>query len=268
MLRKTLRRCLPIFSLTLARKSYAKNLQYRKAHILRMLASVAIGYVYMSVWTGVSGGESLGAYGMHGMISYIAFNQACIWILLTTNGLGIDAMVRTGQIASELMKPMHFFWYMLSKEWGQSFYQFVYSTLPILLIYVLLLGIRTPEHPINWLWTLLALFFSAYLSLCIGYMIGITALWTTESRWFSHVHHGFNMLLSGFFIPVEWLPGWLKNVSLLTPYPCLQYIPARIYLEMDSVSSLKLSLVWSVLLTAVCFALTHAVRRKVEVQGG
>ncbi|MCU6793867.1 ABC-2 family transporter protein [Paenibacillus sp. WQ 127069] len=257
-----------MFSLTLARKGYLNQLQYRKAHLLRMLASVAIGYVYMSIWAGISHDQSLGEYGLQGMLSYIAFNQACIWILFPTAGLGIEGMVRTGQIAHELMKPMPFFWYLLSREWGQLIYQFLYSTVPIYLIYVIFLQIQIPQHPLTWLWTLIALMLSAYIALCISYLVGITALWTTESRWLWHVHHALNMLLSGFFIPVAWLPGWLKTISLLSPYPCLQYYPTRIYLELDPVTVLGDSLIWCCLLTTAAILMTHTMRRKVEVQGG
>ncbi|MBJ6360548.1 ABC transporter permease [Paenibacillus sp. GCM10012307] len=257
-----------MFSLTLARKSYARNLQYRSAHLMRTFASVIIGYIYIAVWMGVSEGQALGDYGMHGIISYIAFNQACLWVIMATNGLGIEEWVRTGQISHELMKPMHFFWYMQNREWGQTWYQLLYSTIPILLIYIVVLKIRMPEHPITWLWTLIAMLLAAYIAICIAYLIGIAAFWTTESRWLNGVHMGLNMLLSGFFIPVEWLPGWLKTISALSPYPSLQYVPSRIYLELDSFNALKLSLFWCLLLTICCFAITRTVRRKVEVQGG
>ncbi|WP_028560380.1 ABC transporter permease [Paenibacillus pinihumi] len=257
-----------MFSLTLARKSYARNLQYRSAHLMRMFASVIIGYIYMAIWMGVGEGQLLGDYGIHGMISYIAFNQACLWVIMATNWTDIEGWVRTGQISHELMKPMHFFWYMHSREWGQTWYQFLYSTTPILIIYIVVLKIRTPEHSVTWLWTLLAMFLAAYIAICIAYLIGIAAFWTTESRWLNGVHMGLNMLLSGFFIPVEWLPGWLKMISILSPYPCLQYVPSRIYLELDPAHSLKLSLFWCLLLTAICFTVTRVIRRKVEVQGG
>lgn len=76
-----------MLSLTIARKAYAQHLQYRSAHIMRSVASIVIGYVYACIWIGVGDSGSLGEYGLHGMISYIAFNQACLWTIYTTNSL-------------------------------------------------------------------------------------------------------------------------------------------------------------------------------------
>lgn len=255
-------------SITVARKSYARNLLYRKAHVMRTLASIVFGFIYVSVWTGVGKPEALGEYGMQGMISYIAFNQACIWLMFPTNGLGMDELVRTGQISLELMKPMHLYRYLTSREWGQMAYQFVYTSIPIYLVYLVLLHIRTPERPATWLYTMLALACTAYLSVAIAYLIGVTALWTTESRFLGYVHHSLNILLGGFLIPVEWLPGWLRVMAVYTPYSCLQYLPTRLYLEMDSPLVLWRPLFWCALLTGACFAFTHVMRRKLEVQGG
>ncbi|MCQ6557106.1 ABC-2 family transporter protein [Paenibacillus mendelii] len=235
---------------------------------MRTIASIAIGYVYACIWIGVGDNQSLGQYGMYGMLSYIAFNQACLWTIFTTNSLGIDGLVRTGQISVELMRPLPFFTYMASKEFGKIYYQFLYATIPIYLVYMLLLGIRIPERPETWLWTLLAIFFGAYISMCISYVIGVVALWTTESRWLGSLNWSVSSLLSGFFIPIEWLPGWLRPISMFSPYPCLQYIPTRLYMEMNGPSTLIISASWSIALTLLSIALTRILRRRLEVQGG
>lgn len=257
-----------MLSLTIARKAYAQHLQYRSAHIMRSVASIVIGYVYACIWIGVGDSGSLGEYGLHGMISYIAFNQACLWTSYTTNSLGIDALVRTGQISVELLRPLSFFAYMASKEWGKIVYQCLYASVPIYLVYVLFLDIRTPEHLITWLWTLVAIAFGAYISLCMSYMIGIVAIWTTESRWLWSLNWSVSSLLSGFFIPIEWLPGWLKPISAFSPYPSLQYIPTRLYMEMESPTSLLLSACWAFTLTMASIFMTRILRYRLEVHGG
>ncbi|MBB3111132.1 ABC-2 type transport system permease protein [Paenibacillus phyllosphaerae] len=257
-----------MFSLTIARKTYAQNLQYRSANLMRTAASIIIGYVYACIWLGVSDREALGEYGAAGMLSYIAFNQACLWTVFTTNSLGIDALVRTGQISVELMRPLHFFRYMASKEWGKIGYQFLFCSVPIYLVYWLLLHIRLPEHPLTWAYTLLALFLGAYISLCMSFMIGIVALWTTESRWLWQLNWSVNVLLSGFFIPIEWLPGWLKHMSQYSPYPSIHYIPTRLYMELSGPATILISLGWAIVLTLLCFGLTRVLRRHLEVQGG
>lgn len=255
-------------SFVLARKAYLQNRQYRTGHAIRMAGSVIIGMIYISLWARIGNGKPLGEYGLNGMVSYIAFNQSCIWLLITTFGLGLEEAVRTGQIALDLLRPLNLFVHMVSREAGRTVYFFLYCCIPIYTVYALFIPIRQPERPETWLLTAIALIGTAYISICISYMIGITALWTTESRFLHYLHHALNTLLSGFLIPVEWMPSWLQAVSRCSPYPFLQYHPTRIYMEMEDPHMLIGSIGWSAGLTAVCYLLTRIVRNKVEVQGG
>lgn len=255
--------------LTLASKAYNRNLQYRGAHLLHNIASALFGYMYASIWIGIGEGRSLGEYGIQGMVSYIAFTQAALWISgFTTNGLGIPQSVRTGQISLDLMRPVHLFPHLMSKEWGQIAYQFLYKSIPIYAIYLLVFSLRVPNHWSTILYSILGLASAAYLSICMNYLIGVTALWTTESNWLHWTNHAMITLLAGFFIPLEWLPSWLQTISWLSPYPFLLYVPTRIYLGFEDGSLLLGSLLWCILLTFLCLIVTRIMHNKVEVQGG
>ncbi|MBP2001216.1 ABC-2 type transport system permease protein [Paenibacillus shirakamiensis] len=254
---------------TLASKAYVRNLQYRAAHLLHNVASVLFGYMYACIWIGIGEETSLGAYGVQGMTSYIAFTQASLWISgFATMGLGIPQSVRTGQIALDLMRPVHLFPHLMSREWGQIAYQFTYKSIPIYLIYFVLFDLKVPRHWSTWLATCCALILAGYLSICINYVIGVTSIWTTESNWLYWTHHALINLLAGFFIPIEWLPHWMQSLCWFMPYPYLLYVPTRIYLELGAIHSLIGSLIWCVLLTLFCIYLTKRLRLKVEVQGG
>lgn len=253
----------------LARKAYLGNLQYRGSHMVQNLASSIFGFIYVSIWIGIGEGRELGDYGVTGMVSYVAFNQAVLWVtLFLGSGLGIPESVRTGQIVLDLLRPVHLFYLVMSREWGRILYQFIYKSLPIYLLYFFVFSLQLPSRPVTCVWTLMSLIAAAYLSICLGYLIGIAALWTTESTWFYWLNYSFTMLLSGFFIPVEWLPGWLRFLSLHSPYPYLQYYPVKIYLEHETFRVLAGSVFWCVLLTLICVGTTALARRRVEVQGG
>jgi ABC-2 type transport system permease protein len=253
----------------LARKAYLQNLQYRGAHTMKMIASAVIGYIYASIWIGIGQSHPLGAYGLQGMVSYIAFNQAALWVVNGMNGgLGLEQSVRTGQLAVELTRPVHLYVSLMYREWGNIGYQFLYKTIPIFIIYVVTVSLRLPENGWTYLWTAVALSFAAYIMIAINYLIGLAAVWTTESRWLGWLNFAVFTLLSGFFIPLEWLPDRLRTLTYLTPYPYVQYHPARIFLEMDDPSSLPAALLWCIVFTLLCLAATSAVRRKIEIQGG
>lgn len=254
---------------TLASKAYARNLQYRSAHMVHNLASVMFGFMYACIWIGLGQEYKLGEYGTEGMVSYIAFTQSALWISsFITNGLGIPQSVRTGQIALDLMRPVHLFSHMMAREWGQIAYQFVYKSVPIYLVYFFIFSLHVPSQGITYLYIVVGLAGSAYLSVCINYLIGVSALWTTESSWLYWTNHALINLLAGFFIPLEWLPGWLEKIAWLSPYPYLLYVPTTIYLGSGSGVRLWGTLLWCIFMTVICILATRLLRRKVEVQGG
>lgn len=253
----------------LAAKAYARNLQYRASHAINTVASAIFGLIYVSIWRGIGEPAAMTGYTMTQVVHYVAFNQAVLWItLFITNGLGIDRSVRTGGIALDLMRPAHLFYQLMSREWGQIAYQLLYKTIPIYFIYVLVVELPIPRQPAIWLGTLTALAAAAYMNICLNYLIGVTALWTTESTWLYWLNFSVSSVLSGFMIPLEWLPGWLQRVSAWSPYPYMQYIPSKLYLGLLPVPAMLGGLFWCALLTALCFIATRLVRHKVEVQGG
>ncbi|HEY4389963.1 MAG TPA: ABC-2 family transporter protein [Paenibacillus sp.] len=254
---------------TLASKAYSRNLQYRGAHMVHNLASAMFGFIYASIWIGLGRDNPLGTYGTPGMISYICFTQSLLWITsFISNGLGIPQAVRTGQISLDLMRPIHLFSHMAAREWGQIAYQFVYKSLPIFILYLIIFPLHIPKSIFTVLLVAVSIIGAAYISICMNYLIGVTALWTTESSWFYWANHALVNLLAGFFIPLEWLPSWLSQLAWLSPYPYLLYIPTRIYLGYEHGSHLWGTLLWCVFLTLICLLATKVLRHKVEVQGG
>jgi ABC-2 type transport system permease protein len=253
----------------LARKTYARNLQYRTAHLVHNIASAIFGFIYISIWVGIGENRPLGDYGVSGIISYVAFNQASLWVTgFITNGLGLEQSVRTGQIAIELIRPVHLFYQLMCREWGQIAYQFVYKFIPVYALYLIVLPIHLPASPLVYTWTLLSLALAAYMTICINFLIGAAALWTTESRWLFWINNALSMLLSGFLIPLEWLPRGLRAVSEASFYPFLHYIPTRLYLGMGHPAALTGPVLWAAALTLICLAAAYRMRHKVEVQGG
>ncbi|WP_309121984.1 ABC-2 family transporter protein [Paenibacillus sp.] len=256
---------------TLFRKSYRVNLQYRAAHAVRSVTSLIFGYVYISIWIGLGADHSLGEYGTEGMIAYIAANQSILVLtLFITYGLGIETLVRSGNISTELIRPVHLFPQLAAREWGKIGYNFIYRALPIYAFFAVVFSIPLPERLITYASAAASLLMASYISICINYLIGAVSLWTGEARFLYWLHYAVAMVISGFFIPIEWLPGPLQAVAAWTPYPYIQYAPVTIWLETNDAPAAALATAfgWCAAFTALCYGVTAWMRRKVEVQGG
>jgi ABC-2 type transport system permease protein len=254
--------------IVLARKSYARNLQYRVAHIISTLGSAVFGFVMVAVWQGAAGSAGgVGEYTVRDLVLWVTFAQTVFNFFETDAGLNIQSAVRSGNVSTELLRPVDFFTYVMSREAGQQFYRLIYRCIPIYVIYAVTVGYHVPSlQSIPWLFVSVSL--SLYVGLCINYLVGIASFWTTDIRWAHAAHWTLLNSVSGLAVPADLLPGVLGRVAPCLPWAVLAHWPCRIYLGLSGVEGLLWPVFWAAALTILCRFLTSAARAKLEVQGG
>lgn len=251
-------------------KAFRRHLQYRAAHMVNNAASAIFGFMYIAIWQAATGGHpAADAYGGATMAHWVAFNQVMLWAcVFLTRGLGIPEAVRTGAIALELLRPLDFHLYVLSRELGSVGYNLLFRGLPLAVVFGIVVGVHTPSRAATYLWLLCAVALSIYIGLCLQYLIGISAVWTMQIRAANHLFFTLHTAFSGFLVPIDLLPRPFDTVARLLPFAALHYDPARIYLEMAGAEALAWPALWAAVLTLACRGLTIAARRRLEVQGG
>lgn len=255
----------------LAGMGFQRLLEYRWAHMLNNIASAVFGFVYMAIWSAAApSGAAPGGYTRELMLHYVALAQICAWVCLfgMGAGLGIPLAVRSGAVGQEMARPIGFFPYVISREAGTVGYNALYRSVPLAVIFSLLVGPPLPAAPAAALAGLGAMALSAYLGLCMGYLVGLIAFWTTEVRWAHWLFHSVNVLMSGGWVPVDILPGWLGTAAPYLPFASLLYHPIRLWLGLEQAGWLWVPAAWAVALTLVCTGTTRLAHRKVVIQGG
>ncbi|MGE5578894.1 MAG: ABC transporter permease [Bacillota bacterium] len=253
----------------LASKGFSQNLQYSASHLINTVASAIFGVIYIYLWRSVTPPEGFGEYTPFLITAYISVNQTIMWF--TQFGIRahvkIREAVRSGNIATELSRPMDFFAYRVASEYGAMVYTFLFRGIPVGLM-LSILGFYLPQKAVTWGWTLVSLLFGAYIAIVESYIVGILTFWTTETRttwWFVAT---LNLTLGGGSMPLEVLPPAVAAIARWSPFACLTYNPARIFLELSGPELVWPAVTWSLALTLAARALTAVARRKLEVQGG
>jgi ABC-2 type transport system permease protein len=253
----------------LASKGFAQNLQYSASHLINTVASAIFGVIYIYLWRSVTPPTGFGEYTPFLITSYISVNQTIMWF--TQFGIRahvkIRESVRSGNIATELARPMDFFAYRVANEYGSMVYTFLFRGIPVGLM-LSAFGIRLPLRAATWAWTIIALLFGAYIAIIESYIVGILAFWITETRSTWWCVATLNLSLGGGSMPLEVLPPVVATIARWSPFACLTYNPARIFLELSGPELVAPAVAWSLALTLVARSLTTIARRKLEVQGG
>ena len=253
----------------LGSKGFLQNLQYTASHLINSAASAIFGLVYIYLWKAVTPGEGFADYTVETVVQYVMFNQVILWFThfaIRTHGRIRDS-VRSGNVATELARPMGFFAYRIASDYGSQLYSLLFRGVPVGLL-LSVFGHYLPKNPATWAWTLLSLALGAYIGIVSKYIVGVSAFWTTEIRTAWTVETSLVFGLGGASMPLEVLPPIAQRIAGFTPYPCMCYYPARIFLELSGPGLIWRSLFWAVALTVFAQALTALARRKLEVQGG
>ncbi len=252
----------------LAVKTYRRSLQYRAAHLVNTLGSAIFGYIMIYIWLAAAGpAGGVGAYSTRQLVLWAAFGQVLYNFTAWSSGLNIQLSVRSGDVSLELLRPIDFFSYVISREAGEHVYALLYRSGPLLALYAITVGYVIP--PLSSLLLLvLSLALGLYVALCLGYLEGMASFWTTDIRWASYFNLVFLTAASGIQMPVDLLPGLLGRALPYLPWSAIAHYPNRIYLGLQGVTALLLPALWAVLLTVLCRELTDLARRRLEVQGG
>lgn len=254
---------------TVAFKGFQQNLQYSASHLINTVASAVFGVVYIYFWRSVTPVQGFSGYTPLAVTQYICFSQVILWLsqfAIRVHGR-ISESVRTGNVATELSRPMDFFEYHMAMGLGSQIYSLIFRGLPVGFM-MSAFGFYVPKHAATWVWTLVSMAFAGYLGVLLSYLVGISAFWTTEVRTAWWTVSALSLGLGGASMPLEVLPPALGKVAMMSPFACLVYYPSRIYLEMSGPAPLLCGLGWSLALTAAAKAVTALARRRLEVQGG
>ena len=249
----------------LAAKGFIQNLQYTASHLVNSVASAILACgVYF--WLNVTPVDGFADYAPHCSPLYNHQPGLCLVHSVRLSGPQEDKGRRTLGTSPLSRCVPSISTYRLAAEYGSMVYGLLFR-IPVALM-LSTLGFYIPKHPATWGWTLLALLLGAYIAITNMYMVGLTAFWTTEIRTASWVMSSMSLGLGGVAFPLEVLPDRLYPIARWSPFACLNYNPARIYLELSGPELVLPGLVWGIIVTVIAQALTKAARRKLEVQGG
>lgn len=258
-----------------ARNGFRRGLQYRADHVLKVVGGVIFGVVFIAVWRsalrGPGGAATAAAMGVDPVwiAHYVAISQAMLWITtFLPMGLGIPAAVRTGQITADLMRPVSFFGLQMAREAGALGYSTLLRTLPLAAVFGLLVGLPRPGGPAGVAVAVAATLGGAWIALCLNYLVGISAFWTTETRAAHWLLYAVAINLGGADLPLRAFPAVLRAAAEWLPFAGLLSTPVLAWMGSVPPTALLASAAWALALGWLCARVTRAARRRVEVQGG
>jgi len=180
--------------------------------------------------------------------------------------------IRTGEVASDLSRPVDYFGYWCAQDVGRAAAHMLWRGLPMMALYALFYRIALPPTVLHWLALIPALALALWVSFGWRFLVSLAAFWTHDAVGIGRAAWTLTVFLSGFLMPLAFLPPWMKAVMSLTPFPAMVNTPIEVYLGlMDGpalLGALAVQAFWVMVLYALAQTVLAAGVRKLVIQGG
>lgn len=261
--------------LALARAAFQRELAYRTANLAGLATNVFFGALRASLLIALfeaQGGAAVAGYSLRHAVTFTGLSQALISYIAMWGWWDLITTIRRGDVASDLLRPVDYFTYWLALDAGRAVVKLVLRGLPIMLLYALAFPVILPSTPPQWLALSVSLILAWAVSFGWRFLVSLAAFWTPDAVGLGRAAWALMTFLSGFLMPIKFLPEWLGALMHATPFPSMIMTPVEIYLGvLDGPAMLQALLTQALWFAGLYLAaqLTLAAGvRKLVIQGG
>ena len=261
--------------LAFSTKAFQRTLAYRFELWMELAINVLFMLIYVYLWKALyTDRTSVEGYDLNGILTYIVISQTLLTFVFTLRiARIIQAKMRAGEIATDLMKPIDFQMMTLATAVGTSIHTLLFNMLPKVILFYAIFKLSLPPSLLTVALFILSAVLGYVILFSIEFIIGICAFWLVEIYGiYAPVIWGLHMLFSGYFLPLEFYPAFLSKVSEALPFRAIIYIPTSLYTGQlagrNLVVALLIQLAWAVALMGIGRLGYRAAFRKLVVQGG
>jgi ABC-2 type transport system permease protein len=180
--------------------------------------------------------------------------------------------IRSGDVATDLARPLDPLRYWLAFDLGRACYHFVFRGVPPFVLALFLFDLQLPGSAATLTAFAVSLALGVVVSFAYRFLYNLAAFWLLDYRGVGVVAIVVSLLFSGMIMPLNFFPDWLETVARVLPFAAMVQSPIDVFLgEADGAELagvLAYQALWAVVLLALARAVLAAAVRRVVVQGG
>ncbi len=257
----------------LALRSLQRHLTYRAAAFAGLLTNLFWGMLRAAVMIALyAGHQEVAGMTLQDAITYTALTQAAISFISLFGWYEVMDSVYTGKVATDLLKPMDYYNFWLAQDLGRALTQLALRGLPLVAAYLLFYRLSFPRSLAQWGWLGVSMLLALLVSFSYRFLVNLSAFWVPNAMGIGRMGFFLPLFLSGFMLPIRWLPDWFARLCWLTPFPYAVTTMVDVYLGLvdgpELYRALGWQLLWVVLLYAACRVVLRSGVRRLVILGG
>ncbi|HXH87143.1 MAG TPA: ABC-2 family transporter protein [Gaiellaceae bacterium] len=259
----------------LARRGYRRYAAYPGATAAGLFTNVFFGlltaYILLAVY---DERVEVGGYDVKDALAYAWLAQALMTIVASfgPSWSELALRVRSGDISTDLRRPVDLQRSLASQDVGRAVYQAVFRAVPQFVFGALVFDVTIPADVWRWLLFAVSVCLALAVSFAVRFLVNLGAFWLLDYRGTMILALVVSHMLSGLIIPLTFFPGALAEIVRTLPFAAMLQAPIDLYVGEPLGGSVALVLglqaAWAVVLVLAGRAVLRAGTRKLVIQGG
>jgi viologen exporter family transport system permease protein len=254
----------------LARAGWRRYATYRVATLAGLFTNTVFGFVRAAVLiAALHTAGTINGWDTSDAVTYTWLTQALIMFVAIWNWNDIALRVQSGDIATDLQRPIDFQAQWLATDYGRAWYQLLARGIPPFVVGALVYHVRLPAHVGTWLLFAASLVLAVSVSFGIRFIVNVSAFWLLDWRGASALSTVLASVASGFIVPIAFFPPWTERLLNNLPWASFIQAPIDVFLERpDAWFWLVRQACWTFALFVIGRMLFDTATRRLVVQGG
>ena len=257
--------------LAVARMSFRRQSTYRAATVAGVFTNSVFGIILASVLLAAYEQTSeINGLDASGAVTITFVTQG---LLMVNGSFGWKEMaerVRSGDVATDLHRPIDFSLYWMSMFVGASTFAVLGRGIVPFLVGAVLFDLTVPTSVITWLGPAACLLGAGAVASRWWFLVNLASFWLAgDIRGVVQLAGALQMFCSGALIPLQFFPDAIGQVLRLTPFAAMAQLPAEVFLgKVDPGTVLGAQLLWVGVLHVAGLAVLRRGSRKLVIDGG
>lgn len=222
-------------------------------------------YVWLAV---LAAGAEAGGLTRAGIVTYAFVTGGISATLQPTWATEIVERIRSGDIVTDLYRPVDFQLWWLARDAGSSAYRLFARGVPPLLVGGLVFDLALPTRPAVWAGFAVSLTLAFVVVFAWKLLVSLSGFWLLNPAGVVQLAGALFTFGSGSLLPLAFMPDWLEGALRWLPFAAMLQLPLEVLLGRGSVDPLGRQLLWAVALLALGRIVLRRAERKLVVQGG
>jgi|SRR5215207_787345 len=257
----------------LARRGYRRYAAYPGATWAGVFTNTFFGFLIAYALLAVfDQRDSVGSYDAQDAVTYTWLAQGMLMTVYVWGWFEVALRVRSGDVATDLQRPLDFQLYWLAQDLGRATYHAIFRGIPPFLLGALVFDVLVPGDPAVWLAFVASVFLAVVVSFAFRFLFNLAAFWLLDYRGAGILAMVASTFFSGQIVPLAFFPDWLETLAWALPFAAMVQAPIEVWLGhaegLELVGLLALQAFWAVVLLGVGRAVLAAGMRKLVIQGG